>query len=167
MACLSFWHAIGCYSTWCGRFTSFYLVKQSLDKQFLCWHSLTVTLCQPQKVKRIQNKGAKFKKWEMNEWMVSASDSVIASNRNLEWDICVKRVTNRVCFALTSRSLCAWSPASCTWSSRSSSRRSWTGQRSSGTWLSSCPQAEESVEGEPAGSTHCPHWILALQAHLK
>lgn len=46
-------------------------------------------------------------------------------------------------FVLTWRSLCAWSPASCTWSTRSSSRRSWTGPRSSGTSSSSCTERKQ------------------------
>lgn len=62
----------------------------------------------------------------------------------------LRRACRRACHCLgvsvpTWRSLCVWSPASCTWSSRSSSRRSWTGPRSSGTWSSSCSETERSV----------------------
>lgn len=157
ITCLSFGQTIGWFSTLCGRFTSIW--KTSRLSSSCC--ADTVLLSEPQKGERMRIKGWQFLTDVRNEWMVSVSDSVRpfgTSETNLAY---------RVCFALTLRSLCAWSPASCTWSSRSSSRRSWTGQRSSGTWPSSCPEAEKRVLWEPAGSSGDPHWILVWLGWLE
>lgn len=156
------WHAIWPPTSDCQFFSVYWTIKISTAKQFtpnlspnrsaprrftrtcFSYHkqaklTVSATLCKARKVEKIKNEDVKFECLTKlrNEWMVQSVIQCIHL-QDLELPTCFLRV----CFAPTWQFLCVWSPASCTWSSRSSFRRSWTGPRSSGTWPSSCPQAE-------------------------